>query len=74
MTVMSATIQPATESEVIDIAQVAGLTPAQAQAMRNVAASWAMENMAPTVEQLRVGAELVAGRIDFDEARRQLGV
>lgn len=74
MTVMSATIQPATESEVVEIARAAGLTAEQAQAMRNVAASWAMENMAPTVEELRVGAELVAGRIGFDQARRQLGV
>ncbi|SOD72904.1 hypothetical protein SAMN05892883_2220 [Jatrophihabitans sp. GAS493] len=74
MTVMSATTQPATESECVDIARAAGLTAEQAQAMRNVAASWAMENMAPTVEELRVGAELVAGRIDFAEARRQLGV
>lgn len=74
MTVMSATIEPATESEVDDIAKAAGLTAEQAQAMRNVAASWAMENMAPTVAEMRVGAELVAGRIDFDEARRQLGV
>lgn len=74
MTIMSTTIQPATESEVDDIARAAGLTAEQVQAMRNVAASWAMENMAPTVEELRVGAELAAGRINFAEARRQLGV
>ena len=56
------------------VAEDAGLTPEQALGLSNIAASWAMEDMAPTLEQLRECAELVAGRIDFAEYRRRLGV
>lgn len=71
MTVMSTAIR---DSDVSDVARAAGLTQEQTAQLRNIAASWAMEGMAPTVEDLRVDAELIAGRIDAAEARRRLGV
>ncbi len=49
------------------------LNPEQAGALLNVAASWAMEGMNLTEAELRVGAELILGRIDFDQARRNVG-
>jgi hypothetical protein len=71
MTVMSTAIR---DSDVTDVARAAGLTQEQTAQLRNIAASWAMEGMAPSVEDLRVDAELIAGRIDAAEARRRLGV
>lgn len=71
MTVMSTAIR---DSDVTDVAREAGLTQEQTAQLRNIAASWAMEGMAPSVEDLRVDAELIAGRIDSAEARRRLGV
>jgi hypothetical protein len=71
MTVMSSTVR---EGEVNDVARAAGLTQQQTHGLRNIAASWAMEGMALTLGELRVGAELAAGRIDFAEARRRVGV
>jgi hypothetical protein len=71
MTVMSTAIR---DSDVDDVARAAGLTQEQTAQLRNIAASWAMEGMAPTVDDLRVDAELLAGRIDAAEARRRLGV
>jgi hypothetical protein len=62
------------ESDVDDVAREAGLTPEQTRNFRNIAASMAMEAMPLTLEELRVGAELAAGRIDFAEYRRRLGV
>ena len=71
MTAMSTAIR---DSDVTDVARAAGLTQEQTAQLRNIAASWAMEGMAPSVEDLRVDAELIAGRIDAAEARRRLGV
>jgi hypothetical protein len=71
MTVMSTAIR---DSDVNDVARAAGLTQQQTHEFRNVAASMAMEGMPLTLEELRVGAELAAGRIDFAEYRRRLGV
>ena len=71
MTVMGSAVR---EGEVNDVARAAGLTREQTHGLRNIAASWAMEGMALTLEELRVGAELAAGRIDFAEYRRRLGV
>lgn len=71
MTAMSSAIG---ESVVNDVARAAGLTQQQTHNFRNVAASSAMEGMPLTIEELRVGAEVAAGRIDFAEARRRLGV
>ena len=71
MTVMSGAVR---EGEVNDVARAAGLSQEQTHNFRNVAASMAMEGMALTLEELRVGAELAAGRIDFAEYRRRLGV
>ena len=71
MTVMSTAIR---DSDVNDVARAAGLSEKQTAQLRNIAASWAMEGMAPTVDDLRVDAELIAGRIDAAEARRRLGV
>lgn len=62
------------ESDVDDVARAAGLSQNQTAQLKNIAASWAMEGMTPTVEDLRLDAELLAGRIDVAEARRQLGV
>jgi hypothetical protein len=56
------------------VAREAGLSEEQTRQFRSSAASWAMEGMAPTLEELRVGAEVAAGRLSFDEARRQLRV
>jgi hypothetical protein len=71
MTAMSTATR---DSDVNDVAREAGLTQEQTHNLRNVAASMAMEGMALTLEELRVGAELAAGRIDFAEYRRRLGV
>jgi hypothetical protein len=71
MTVMGSVVW---EGEVNDVARAAGLTQEQMHNFRNVAASMAMEGMPLTLEELRVGAELAAGRIDFAEYRRRLGV
>ena len=71
MTVMSIAVR---EGEVNDVARAAGLTREQTHNFRNVAASMAMEGMPLTLEELRVGAELAAGRIGFAEYRRRLGV
>lgn len=70
MTVMTTT--PASDIE--DVARRAGLDRQQTLALRNIAASWAMEGMILTEQELQVGAEVVAGRLSFDEARRALGV
>jgi hypothetical protein len=70
MTVMST-------SEDLDaaaIAREAGLDERQTFEFRNGVASWAMEGQVLTVEEMRAGAELAAGRIDFAEYRRRLGV
>lgn len=56
------------------VAQEAGLSDEQTRRFRSSAASWAMEGMAPTLEELQVGAEVAAGRLTFAAARRQLGV
>ena len=61
-------------SDVESVAHEAGLDDAQTRAFRSSAASWAMEGMMPTLAELRVGAEVAAGRLTFDEARRKLGV
>lgn len=55
-------------------ARGAGLTREQMHNFTNVAASMAMEGMPLTLDELRVGAGLAAGRIDFAEYRRRLGV
>ena len=46
----------------------------QAGRFRSDVASMAMEGMVVTVEEMRAAAELAAGRIDFAEYRRRLGV
>lgn len=71
MTVMSTAMR---ESDVNDVAREAGLTQEQTHGFRNVAASSAMEGMPMTLDELRVCAEVAAGRIDVVEARRRLGV
>jgi hypothetical protein len=71
MTVMSTATR---ESDVNDVARAAGLTAEQTHEFRNVAASMAMEGMPLTLDELRIGAELAAGRIEFAEYRRRLGV
>ncbi len=53
---------------------MAGLTPEQMHNFTNVFASMTMEGMPLTLDELRLGAELAAGRIDFAEYRRRLGV
>jgi hypothetical protein len=70
MTVMTTT----DASDVDAVAREAGLTDEQTRAFRSSAASWAMEGMMPTLEELRVGAEVAAGRLTFAGARRKLGV
>jgi len=60
MTAMSTATR---ESDVNDVAREAGLTQEQTHNFRNVAASMAMEGMALTLEELRVGA-----------ARRRIGL
>ena len=70
MTVMTST----QAGDVEAVAREAGLSEDQTRQFRSSAASWAMEGMAPTLEELRVGAEVAAGRMTFDEARHQLGV
>lgn len=70
MTVMTTT----QSSDAQSVAREAGLDEAQTRAFRSSAASWAMEGMMPTLDELRVGAEVAAGRLTFDEARRKLGV
>lgn len=62
------------QSDVNDVAHAAGLDQAQTAGLRNIAASWAMEGMTLTREELVVAAELAAGRIEFAEARQRLGV
>lgn len=71
MTVMSAPIR---DSDVEAVAREAGLNEEQTRTFRNSAASWAMEGMMPTREELRIGAEVAAGRLTFDDARRRLGL
>ena len=56
------------------IARDAGLTSEQTRELRSAAASWAMENMPPTDYELRLGADITAGRTTFEHARRALGV
>jgi hypothetical protein len=68
MTIMS------TDDYVDAIALEAGLTPAQTASLGSTVASWAMEGMRFSSAELRVLAELTAGRIDFAEYRRRLGV
>lgn len=62
------------DSDVNDVARMAGLDQAQTDGLRNIAASWAMEGMTLAREELQVAAELAAGRIGFAEARHRLGV
>jgi hypothetical protein len=69
MTVM--TTPPANDVEAV--ARDAGLTVEQTRAFLSSVASWAMEGMTPTLEELRVSAQVTAGRIDVAEARRRLG-
>lgn len=56
------------------IGREAGLEGEALLRFRNGVASWAMEGQVATVEEMRAGAELAAGRIDFAEYRRRLGV
>ncbi len=56
------------------IGREAGLTGEDLVRFRSGVASWAMEGQVATVEEMRAGAELAAGRIDFAEYRRRLGV
>ena len=70
---MSAMSTATRDDDVNNVAGEAGLTHEQMHSFRNVAASMAMEGMPLTLEELRVGAEVAAGRIDFAEARRRLG-
>jgi hypothetical protein len=56
------------------VAREAGLSQAQTLAFRNTITSWAMEGLVSTEREMRVGAEVVAGRLDFDTALRQLSV
>lgn len=61
-------------SDVAAAARVAGQTREQMHNFTNVSASMAMEGMPLTLDELGLGAELAAGRIDFAEHRRRLGV
>jgi hypothetical protein len=70
MTVMSTS----EDLDVDAIAREASLDELQAFGFRNVVASMAMEGQVLTVEELRACAEMAAGRIDFAEYRRRLGV
>jgi hypothetical protein len=56
------------------VAREVGSTEEQMWALRNVAASLQMEGMPLTLEELRVGAEVAAGRFDVTTARQRLGV
>jgi hypothetical protein len=56
------------------VAREAGLDELQSFNFRNAVASMTMEGQQPTVEEMRAGAELAAGRIDFAEYCRRLGV
>ena len=71
MTVMTSGLN---DGDVDDVARAAGLTQAQTAGLRNIAASWAMEGMTLSRQELQVAAEVAAGRIEFAEARQRLGV
>jgi hypothetical protein len=71
MTVMSALSRA---DEIESVIAEAGLTPEQAVRFRSDLASMAMERMIVTVTEMRAGAELAAGRIDFAEYRLRVGV
>lgn len=63
------------DRELVDaIADEAGLTGRVRLGFTNTAASWAMEGMDLTREELRIGAEIAAGRLDVASGRQRLGI
>ena len=50
------------------------LTGAQQRAVESATASMQMEGLAPTAVEVAAARELAAGRIDFAEYRRRVGV
>ena len=71
---MSVMSTPLRTGEIEAVIVEANLTQEQAGRFRSDVASMAMEGMTVTITEMRAGAELVAGRIDFDEYRRRVGV
>jgi len=61
-------------SDVDRIVVEEGLTAAQAQGLRDTAASWAMEGQILTLDELRACGQIANGTLTVDQARRRLGV
>ncbi len=61
-------------SDVDRIVVEEGLTAAQAQGLRDTAASWAMEGQILTLDELRGCAQIASGTITVEEYRRRFGV
>jgi len=62
------------EVVLMSVRQYERLTAAQRRAVESAAASMQMEGMSPTAVEVEAARELAAGRIDFDEYRRRVGV
>ncbi len=56
------------------VARDVGLDADQTRSLRRNAASWAMAGKTLTADELRAAAEVMTGRLTFDEARNRLGL